>query len=135
MSSTGYPIFLIYSEEDQAWLARVDQLGGCVVDGKTPEEALANARKAIDVWIEVSQELDREIPTPLTVERLESLQGEAIAKQQELFQNAVRQVADDVLRQFQSSKLQQVSGVSLGSDVRIAGFMGPLPDRGFVKAI
>ncbi len=134
MSNTNYPIFLIFSEEDQAWLARVDQLGGCVVDGATPGEALANALKAIDVWIEVSRDLDREIPTPLTVERLEALQLEAVAKQQELFQNAVRQVADDVLRQFQSAKLHPVGGVNLGSDVRIVGLSGPLADRHCVKA-
>lgn len=115
MKSTDYPIFLIYSEEDQAWLARVDQLPGCVVDGQTPMEALNNAKAAIEAWIETSVSLKRAVPEPLTVQKLEVLQVQNAAKQQEIFQLALQNAIDDVLSRL--SKVQLFG-------VTVQGFSG-----------
>ena len=59
-----YEIVLYWSEEDQAFLAEVPELPGCVADGATYQEAIANAEVIIREWIETATELGRPIPAP-----------------------------------------------------------------------
>ena len=59
-----YEIILYWSEEDQAIIAEVPELPGCVADGVTYQEALANAQTIMAEWIETAQELGRAIPQP-----------------------------------------------------------------------
>jgi predicted RNase H-like HicB family nuclease len=59
-----YEIILYWSEEDQAIIAEVPELPGCVADGATYQEALANVQTIIVEWIETAQELGRAIPQP-----------------------------------------------------------------------
>ncbi len=59
-----YEIIISWSEEDQAFIAEVPDLPGCMADGTTQEEALANAEVVIQEWIETAQELGRPIPEP-----------------------------------------------------------------------
>ena len=59
-----YEIILYWSEEDQAIIAEVPELPGCVADGATYQEALANVQTIIAEWIETAQELGRAIPQP-----------------------------------------------------------------------
>ena len=49
---------------EQAFLAEVPELPGCMADGKTYQEALANAEVIIQEWLETAQELGRPIPRP-----------------------------------------------------------------------
>ena len=46
------------------YLALVPDLYGCMSDGETPEEAIANVQDAITDWLEVSEQLGRTIPVP-----------------------------------------------------------------------
>lgn len=59
-----YEIILFWSDEDQAFVAEVPELPGCVADGATYQEALANAGLVIREWIETATELGRPIPEP-----------------------------------------------------------------------
>jgi predicted RNase H-like HicB family nuclease len=59
-----YEIILYWSEEDEAYLAEVPELPGCVADGGSYEEALRNAEVVIDQWIETARELGRPVPEP-----------------------------------------------------------------------
>ena len=59
-----YEIILYWSKEDQAFLAQVPELPGCVADGETYQAALANAEVVIQEWIETAHELGRHIPEP-----------------------------------------------------------------------
>ena len=59
-----YEIILYWSEEDQAFVAEVPELPGCVADGTSRQEALANAELVIQEWIEAAKELGRPIPAP-----------------------------------------------------------------------
>ena len=43
---------LLYPGENGYWVAECPSLPGCVSQGKTREEAIANIREAIDVYIE-----------------------------------------------------------------------------------
>ena len=59
-----YEIIIYWSEEDQAFIAEVPELAGCMADGQTYQEALANAEIIIQEWIDTAKELGRPIPEP-----------------------------------------------------------------------
>jgi predicted RNase H-like HicB family nuclease len=59
-----YEVIIYWSEEDQAYIAEVPELAGCMADGKTYQEALANVEIIVQEWIETAKELGRSIPEP-----------------------------------------------------------------------
>ena len=54
---TKYEIILYWSEEDGAYIAEVPELAGCMADGPTAAEALAQAEVIIQEWIETAAEV------------------------------------------------------------------------------
>ena len=62
--NSKYEIIIFWSEEDDAFVAEVPELTGCMADGNTYQETLANAEQVIQEWIETAQELGRTIPEP-----------------------------------------------------------------------
>ncbi len=61
---TKYEIILYWSADDNAFIAEVPELAGCMADGETRADALKNAERVIAEWIEVEQEMGRDIPVP-----------------------------------------------------------------------
>ena len=59
-----FEVIIYWSEDDNAFLAEVPELLGCMADGKTQVEALNNAQIVIKEWIETAKSLGREIPRP-----------------------------------------------------------------------
>lgn len=59
-----YEIIIYWSQEDNAFIAEVPELPGCMADGKTYREALSNAEVVIGEWIDTAKELGRPIPQP-----------------------------------------------------------------------
>jgi len=59
-----YEVIVYWSEEDEAYIAEVPELPGCMADGATYEEALKNIQVTISEWIETARTLEREIPIP-----------------------------------------------------------------------
>ena len=59
-----YEVIIYWSEEDQAFIAEVPELPGCMADGETYQHALKNAEVIIDEWIETAKEQGRPIPEP-----------------------------------------------------------------------
>ena len=59
-----YDINLFWSDRDESWVADVPDLKSCAAFGDTPEEALAEARVAIQGWIETATAHDMPIPEP-----------------------------------------------------------------------
>lgn len=59
-----YEIIIFWSDEDDAFVAEVPELPGCMADGSTYQEALSNAEQVIQEWIETAKELGRIVPTP-----------------------------------------------------------------------
>ena len=53
---------VLYRGEDGFWVAEVPSLPGCVSQGDTREEALANARDAIAGYIAVLEEDGQPVP-------------------------------------------------------------------------
>ena len=59
-----YEIIIYWSDEDNAFVAEVPELPGCMADGATYSEAVSNVEVIIDEWIETAKDLGREIPEP-----------------------------------------------------------------------
>jgi predicted RNase H-like HicB family nuclease len=59
-----YEVIIYWSKDDQAYLAEVPELPGCMADGSTYQEALSNVEVVINEWIETARELGRPIPEP-----------------------------------------------------------------------
>ena len=62
--SIKYELIIYWSEEDDAFLVEVPELPGCMADGQSYEEAVANAQQNIVEWIEAARELGRPVPAP-----------------------------------------------------------------------
>ncbi len=59
-----YEVIIYWSQEDEAFLAEVPELPGCMADGSSYAEAIVNVEVIIREWIETAKELGREIPEP-----------------------------------------------------------------------
>lgn len=59
-----YEIIIYWSVDDDAYVAEVPELPGCMADGATYQEALANAQVIVAEWIETAREIGRNIPEP-----------------------------------------------------------------------
>ncbi len=58
----NYEVIIYWSDEDQAFIAEVPELPGCLADGKTYEAALKNVRQISREWLQTAKELGRPIP-------------------------------------------------------------------------
>jgi predicted RNase H-like HicB family nuclease len=59
-----YEVIIYWSEDDEAYVAEVPELPGCMADGSSYQNALANAEIVIQEWIDTATELGRPIPEP-----------------------------------------------------------------------
>lgn len=59
-----YEVIIYWSEEDQAYIAEVPELPGCLAHGVTQEAALTSVQEAIALWIETAKEFGDPIPAP-----------------------------------------------------------------------
>ncbi len=59
-----YEIIIYWSNEDNAFIAEVPELPGCMADGASYKEALGNAEVIIREWIETAQETGKPVPQP-----------------------------------------------------------------------
>ena len=57
-----YTLLLIPDTEEGGYTVRVPALPGCITEGDTLEEAIANARKAVAGWIESAEKHGETIP-------------------------------------------------------------------------
>jgi predicted RNase H-like HicB family nuclease len=59
-----YEIIIYWSKEDDAFIAEVPELPGCMAHGDTPETALKNAKQATQLWIDTAKEFGDAVPEP-----------------------------------------------------------------------
>jgi predicted RNase H-like HicB family nuclease len=59
-----YEIIIYWSHEDDAFIAEVPELPGCMADGETYQQALSNVEIIVEEWIETAKELGRPVPEP-----------------------------------------------------------------------
>lgn len=57
-----YEVIIYWSDEDNAFIAEVPELPGCMADGESYNDALKNVQTIISEWIETAKKLRRKIP-------------------------------------------------------------------------
>ena len=60
----NYEIILYWSDEDGVFVAEVPELPGCMAHGDTQEAALANAKHAMQLWVDTAREFGDLVPEP-----------------------------------------------------------------------
>lgn len=65
-----YEVVLYWSDTDQAFVAEIPELPGCMADGESYAAALANAEVVAREWIETATSLGRAVPEPKSRLRL-----------------------------------------------------------------
>jgi predicted RNase H-like HicB family nuclease len=59
-----YEVIIYWSDEDDAFVADVPELRGCMAHGPTQETVLRNAQAAVDHWLDTAKEFGHAIPEP-----------------------------------------------------------------------
>jgi predicted RNase H-like HicB family nuclease len=59
-----YEFIIYWSKADESFIVEVPELPGCMADGATYEEAIANAQAVVADWIETANSIGRPIPEP-----------------------------------------------------------------------
>lgn len=62
-----YKLVVWWAEEYGHYLAEIPDLPGCMADGATQDEAIANIRVVARLWIETTLDLGRPLPDPRPV--------------------------------------------------------------------
>jgi predicted RNase H-like HicB family nuclease len=102
-----YAIQIVWSKEDEAYIATPFELAGCAADGATPEEALENLKVVISEWIEVAKEEGRKIPEPMSREDFERVAEESEKLFRENLQREVSGMIISVLQQRVNASQEQ----------------------------
>ena len=59
-----FEIILYWSDEDQAVVAEVPELPGCMAHGDSQTAALSHVKEAMQFWIDTAREFGDPIPQP-----------------------------------------------------------------------
>ena len=59
-----YEVIIYWSEDDNAFIAEVPELPGCMADGPTKAQALEAVEVVARQWVETANETGRPIPEP-----------------------------------------------------------------------
>jgi predicted RNase H-like HicB family nuclease len=59
-----YEVILYWSNDDDAFIAEVPELLGCMAHSHSQEAALANAKEAVQLWLDTAKEFGDPIPVP-----------------------------------------------------------------------
>ena len=70
MTMFKYSIYLFWNDEDQGYIATIEEFPGLSAFGETPEEAAKEARIAAEGFIKVMEEDGEPIPEPKTFRKV-----------------------------------------------------------------
>ena len=59
-----YELIIHRNKADESFIVEVPELPGCMADGATYEQALANVQIVVQEWIDTAKSLGRPIPEP-----------------------------------------------------------------------
>ena len=59
-----YEFIIYWSKADETYVVEVPELPGCMADGATYEEAVAQAQVVVQEWLDTARSLGRPIPEP-----------------------------------------------------------------------
>ena len=59
-----YEIIIYWDNTDSMYIAEVPELPGCMAHGNTYDNALKNAKDAMQLWIDTAKEFSDPVPEP-----------------------------------------------------------------------
>jgi predicted RNase H-like HicB family nuclease len=59
-----YELIIYWSDEDQSFIVEVPELPGCMADGKSYQDAVANVEVVVQEWLDAARAEGRAIPAP-----------------------------------------------------------------------
>lgn len=59
-----YEIIIFWSDADNAFVAEVPELSGCMAHGDSQEKAFSAIREAMRLWLDTAREFGDAIPQP-----------------------------------------------------------------------
>ena len=106
MNFEDYPIHVspIPADEGGGYMVSIPDLPGCIADGNTINDAIAEAHDAFDAWVMAEQEDKGELPVPKTysgqfVQRIPKSLHRQLTKRAELEGVSLNQLATTFLAQ------------------------------------
>ena len=103
-----YQVNVVFDPRDNIYVARVPELENCHTHGDSPEEAFANAREAIELWLETAKENGIKIPLPVAKRKYS---GKFVLRTPETIHS---QLAQEAIRQGRSMNDLAVEYLSKG---------------------
>jgi len=76
----GITIRHMNDESGEYYFATVEEMPGCMSDGKTQGEALSNIREAMELWVEGKIEAGVDVPMPTTYENAREYSGKYVVR-------------------------------------------------------
>jgi predicted RNase H-like HicB family nuclease len=64
MTTHRYHINVFWSDQDGCWIADVPDLRPCSAHGESPQEAVAEAEVAIELWLHWARDRGAPVPEP-----------------------------------------------------------------------
>jgi predicted RNase H-like HicB family nuclease len=95
-----YSIILYWSDEDEAFVAEVPELPGCVAHGDTQEAALERVKEAMTLWVDAARSQGREVPEPGSRRLCYALFSTGNEGEQDPILREIRQIREALSEEF-----------------------------------
>jgi predicted RNase H-like HicB family nuclease len=124
MKAAGYAVLLVWSQEDEAFIARALELPGCVAHGETREEAVEQIQIAIENWIDTAKSMGRKVPQPISLEEFEQRGANAEGEQQQNLKFAIQKAVADALGTLVPAIVERLEKTLIPSRAGVLGDEG-----------
>ena len=121
MKAAGYTVLLVWSQDDEAFIARALELPGCVAHGETREEAVEQIQITIENWIDAAKSMGRRVPQPISLEEFEKQSANAEIEEQKRFKLAVQNAVTDALETLVPALVERLEKTLIPSRACVAG--------------
>ncbi len=105
MSQDTYAVIIFWSADDEAFIASVPELPGCMAHGETRAIAIEQIEIAIENWIDTAHAIGREIPSPTQdwAAKEKELDEKARESLKAGFENAMPQLIEALAKEIAKS--------------------------------
>lgn len=87
-------------------------LSGCVADGETPSDAVANAMDALGVWMETQRERGIDVPAPGSARDAAARQIEAMQEQIASLEKELKEAREGIARHKARRQAEALAGLA-----------------------
>jgi predicted RNase H-like HicB family nuclease len=102
MTEDTYAVIIFWSDDDNAFIASVPDLPGCMAHGETRAQATTEIGIAIENWIDTARAIGREVPPPTQdwTAKTEELEQKARESLKIGFENAMPEIIEALAKEI-----------------------------------